>query len=445
MFNIREMKGLALLLILLLSACSTSLENEPVDDPSVEVLHADLIKAVRDEVVADVRAAITSNSNIVNVVIPSEDDDGGLTALHIAAKYNAASDVVKALIAGGANVNALGENGNTPLMYAARHNTGSAAAAIVAALFTLVDRNAVESDGGQTALMLAARYNSLAVVRLLAEATDANLKLTDAAGKTAADLANERDASLSDNAAIVTKVTPAAVTFTYPKFITAIRNGDIPLLTALLEVRTDVVDVQIPSGRGFSFSGHTPLTLAAYSQGNAEVAEFLIEQGANANTLDSESRTALISLAQYNLSDGAESMVPVLIANSLSEGTTGTSNIDAKDEEGRTALMWAVFRNTPKMVRALVRVDGISLGIESDLLDGDGAAFPQGGSTARQLIAYVSVPQGTGTLIEHRKFLGDALDFYNLVQILKVVRAESSTTSAFTTYVSHIDAKFPPR
>ena len=360
MFNIREMKGLALLLILLLSACSTSLENEPVDDPSVEVLHADLIKAVRDEVVADVRAAITSNSNIVNVVIPSEDDDGGLTALHIAAKYNAASDVVKALIAGGANVNALGENGNTPLIYAAKENTGAGVAAIVAALLGVDGIQVNDRDTQKrTALHWAALQNSKAVVtELVRPTTGASLTSKDTEGWTALGHANART-DLGDAAAkeaFLALVRPEEPTYSRD-FIAALGTGDATAATTvedLLKKDPNIVDGLIPST--LTNGGLTALHVAAKEHASADVVKALIAGGADVNKLGENGNTPLIYAAKNT---GAETAA--IVTALLDEDD---SNVDAIESvNSRTALHWAALQNSLAVVQKLID-EGASVALE---------------------------------------------------------------------------------
>jgi ankyrin repeat protein len=90
---------------------------------------------------------------------------GGYTPLHLASQA-AAVDVVKTLVAGGANVNAPTATGATPLMLAAT----SGRIDVTNALLELgADANATEAAHGQTAMMFAAALDRADVVRLLLE------------------------------------------------------------------------------------------------------------------------------------------------------------------------------------------------------------------------------------------------------------------------------------
>ena len=111
-------------------------------------------------------------------------DDDGRTPLSFAAENNS-PEVIRALIENGAKVDAVDFWGVTPLMYAAAKNSNPKALQIL--LENGADVNAADRDG-RTSLMFAAAYNTFEIIRTLLEnSADAGIK--DKEGRIALDYA----------------------------------------------------------------------------------------------------------------------------------------------------------------------------------------------------------------------------------------------------------------
>lgn len=128
----------------------------------------------------------------------------GDTPLHRAAAAGATS-VVRQLLANGADVNALNDQGSSPLLYAVFHGNFESAAEL---LHFGADPNIAESRFGSTPLMDAARHGRLNMVVLLLE-QGAVPTTTDKSGETALDKAN-RKGHLDVVAAIAERSSSAA-------------------------------------------------------------------------------------------------------------------------------------------------------------------------------------------------------------------------------------------
>ena len=358
MFNVREIKGLALLLILLLSACGHDDDDDVVvDPPTAEALHAGLIVAVKAEEKTLVDSLLTSNPELVDLTIPATATaDAGLAALHVAAKYNVAVDVVDALIDKGASVDLAGPDDNTALIYAARDNDGAGTADIVTSLLPKDVKNvdAKETVKGRSALHWAAAKSTKAVVDALI-AKGASLTLKDTAGDTPWEIAKGRDTEDTEvSAALAPKYSEA--------LITALGTGtaaDAIAVTALLEKDPNSVNGVIPSD-ATKDAGLTALHVAVRDHATSDVVTALVAGGADVNALTGDESTPLI-LAAQNDGDGTAAIVTALL------GTTG-ANINVQGADGRTALHWAAHQNTVDVVRALAEATDASL----TLKDSDG-------------------------------------------------------------------------
>lgn len=125
--------------------------------------------------------------------------------------------------------------------------------------------------------------------------------------------------------------------------------GSKPSRNILKTVRTIKLDVNI-QGRG----GLTPLHFAVRSN-NVPMAEALIDNGANIQTIDNFRRTLLHWAAHRGSIDVAHVL--------LQKGT----NIDSVDDLGRTALHIAALRGHKEILEAL-----LNLGADIEALDRDG-------------------------------------------------------------------------
>ncbi len=185
-------------------------------------------------------------------------DRHGDTALTLACQSDLGSHqpVVSLLLRAGANVNARGAKGMTPLMCAALHDeSGQVVKTLLAASADVAARDRL----GWTALMHATRKRreNIQVVRMLLAAR-ANVRAKHEYGGTA--LAN------------------------------AALNGQTQTVRLLLSAGADV--------NSCDAAGWTPLICAAMN-GHAQTVKLLIQAGANRNATDRLGRTAL-NLARFN-------------------------------------------------------------------------------------------------------------------------------------------------
>ena len=108
-----------------------------------------------------VQAALLKGAN------PNAKNNGGKTALMMAAAFNKNPEVLSLLLKAGADVNAKAENGGTALMWASAHNNNPDAVSVL--LKAGADVNAKSNDG-KTALDLAQDLGNVEVVKVLEDA-----------------------------------------------------------------------------------------------------------------------------------------------------------------------------------------------------------------------------------------------------------------------------------
>jgi uncharacterized protein len=231
----------------------------------------------------------------VDVNAPQPD---GTTALHWAARHNDL-ETATALIAAGANVKAANRFGATPLSLAC---TNGSAGMIGKLLAAGENANAIVSEAGDTALMLAARTGKPDAVEVLLQ-HGAEVNKTNAQGQTAVMwAAAEKNAAavqvLIDHKADVNAKThvappprPLDTIFSAPfpvggmtALIFAARQNDLNSVRALLSAGADIKETAADG---------TSAILVAVLNGHYELANFLLEHGADSNAPDAKGRGAL--------------------------------------------------------------------------------------------------------------------------------------------------------
>lgn len=222
----------------------------------------------------------------------------GTTALQWAARWDDL-ETADLLIRAGANVKAANRFGATPLSLAC---TNGSAAMIEKLLQAGEDANAVVSETGDTALMLAARTGKPDAVTVLLN-HGAEVNKTNAQGQTALMwAAAEKNADaiavlIQHKADLNAKTHPAPpprpldTIFSAPfpvggmtALLFAARQNDLKSAALLLAAGADVKET--------AQDGTSPI-LVAVLNGHYELANFLLEKGADPNAVDGKGRAAL--------------------------------------------------------------------------------------------------------------------------------------------------------
>jgi ankyrin repeat protein len=212
-------------------------------------------------------------------------------------------------------------DGVTPLMEAASYGT---VAEMEQLLGSGADVNA-RSQAGLTALMCAV-HDPRKVALLIARGADVNAR-TDS-GATPLYLSSLYSGAIESMKQLLDRGATMATT----------KNGATPLHAA---VETgDVAKAGLLLARGIDVNaatkpgGFTPLHLAVFTD-EADMARTLLKAGANPNArIPAFGNTTAVIEAAFA---GAVNVLPVLIA--------AGADVNGKDEEGRTALMYAVWRD----------------------------------------------------------------------------------------------------
>jgi ankyrin repeat protein len=294
--------------------------------------------------------------------------------------YSLSIEIIKALLAAGANVNAADAFGQTPLMIASQGGSkevikllldAGARASInakdvkghTALMFAPMrydsepeivrvliaagaDVNAVNEDG-QTALMLAAQGGSIEIIQLLLK-SGVSISTKDNKGQTALMYSSQPSSYRQPFNADVSKILIQAGA--------SVNEKDAQGLTALMyssKVFTaqsaDVSKVLIQAGASLNekdAKGWTALMYASpryYNDSASEVVKVLIAAGADVNTLNEDGQSALMLAARWY----DEETVIMLIAAGAS--------INIKDKKGQTPLMQACQTTSPINVELFIK------------------------------------------------------------------------------------------
>jgi ankyrin repeat protein len=286
---------------------------------TVTAADADLLTAIRDDDISAVRRLLTSGAN------PDARDDLGATALMHAAAFSSL-DGLRALLDKGADVSASTPGGATALMWAVGD---------VAKVQLLLDRGAAVNASmkdGTTALLAAARRGNVEVMRLLLDrkadtGTSANAR-AELLRIVSAERPEARQTVASAGIDVKSLVTPGPATLAnYPVSATS-------ALRELLDLGAD------PNPRG-----RFPLIGLAAFDSRIDTVKLLLDHGADPNARGQHDATSLMMAAAALRPDPA-------IARLLIERGT---DIDARDDAGRTALDWALLQGETPVAQLLRR------------------------------------------------------------------------------------------
>jgi len=230
--------------------------KEEAPPKPVDPKFAALIRAIRSQDLAAVKASIKADSTLVNAR-----DNSGATALHHAVGFGNAATIAFLLDAG-ADVNAKNRRGATPLHWATTSEEK---------VRLLLDRgaeiDAKQAEGRTPLYQVASMANHNHILRLLL------------------------DKGASASAPTVTNTTPLSA---------ASARGDVDAMRLLI---AKGADVNAKSG-----TGSTPLYVAA-SSGNPEAVRLLIEKGADVNAMTKRNQSALSAAAMYGTEESVRALL----------------------------------------------------------------------------------------------------------------------------------------
>ena len=235
----------------------------------------------------------------------------GRTLLHLAAHRSNNPQIIGALIAAGANVNAKSENSQTPLHLAPISNNPQIIGALIAAGANV---NA-KSENSQTPLHLAAhRSNNPQIIEALI-AAGANVNVADDPWSPL-----HLAARFSKNPQIIEALIAAGANV----------NENYPIHRAVYNPNPEIIEALIAAGANVNavdYSGDTPLHLAAHRSNNPQIIEALIAAGANVNVADNRGQTPLHHAVEDNEN-------PEITKALIAAG----ANVRAKDDRGDRPL-----------------------------------------------------------------------------------------------------------
>jgi cytohesin len=257
-----------------------------------------------------------------NPAVVFSKDSSSTTPLHEAA-WHGCADVVKFLIAKGADVNARNAFGMTPLHMAAH---GKSRQVVQCLLDNQADINAANRDG-DTPLEAALSWENIDMAALLL-ARNANVNINDAA-------------KLGD-----LKRVAKLVTENPPSVQSADALGNTPLMWAAAYGHEDVVQFLLANKAAVNARNQEEKTALhwAVGNGNKDVVALLLSNGADVNARDRMGAAPLHWAAESDKVD--DDVVALLLARG--------ADVNAQDEDGRTPLHWAAGSGRLDVVKLLL-------------------------------------------------------------------------------------------
>ncbi|MDX1917018.1 MAG: ankyrin repeat domain-containing protein [Rickettsiaceae bacterium] len=141
------------------------------------------------------------------------------------------------------------------------------------------------------------------------------------------------------------------------------RYGKTALIEAAYNGYNEITRLLLNSGANFNAADRygTTALMEAVSKGHTEIAALLLESGSDVNAADNNGKTALMNAAErsamwnhfkdrgHKLNEGntALDMINLLLQSG--------AEVNAADNEGNTAFMYAVSRNNTKMIELLLQ------------------------------------------------------------------------------------------
>lgn len=304
-------------------------ETPTVKDYTSDSSNQDIVNLAKEGTERQIKDAIKKGLD-VNAVIDGE------TFLWLGAE-NKRPGVISALIHSGADINAKGDEGNTPLGHAAAMNSNSEAISVF--IKAGADVNA-KSISGYTPLFYAAEKNpNPRIIKTLANG-GANVNVKDIAGCAPIFYA----ASKNPNPEVITALSIAGADVNAknnngetPIFYAAAANSNPEAITALVRAGADI--------NAKKKNGCTSLHLAATSNSNPKVIAELVKHGVDVNERDNVGHAPIHCAASENTN-------PEIITTLVSSGAF----VNATDDNDLTALHYAAGNNRiPDVAIALIK------------------------------------------------------------------------------------------
>ena len=265
-------------------------------------------------------------------------DNLGRTALILACRNHA--DVVKMLLAHGANIHAAENDGDLPINHACETGDLASAQLLLAAGSPIspIDKN------GHTPLMQASREGHDNVVAwLIGQHVDVNFHgLSDPAIFYAIAMDHVSTVKLLLDAGADLRLGCTAVPepnrALFLNMAWAVATNDVGMVDLLFSRGVDV---------NCTDSDGTTMLMRAVQSAKPPIIAHLLEKGADPNLTDNQGRTALMLSVNYQQGGDREGIQPL-----LDHG----AKLEARDKQGRTALIWAGISTSEPVVRSLVDV-----------------------------------------------------------------------------------------
>jgi len=294
-------------------------------------------------------------------------DINGDTALIFAALHKH-TDILKALVEAGANLDMQGENGNTALLRAADKNDNEAIRVLIKAKANIDPVNKFRI----TPLTYCALHGNLEGVKALVEAW-AELEIQTARGNTALSLAvlgghTEIVELLLNAGARDQKALKYAVQKGFTETIRSLikagidpnaqsQNGDTALIFAARHKHTELLKALVEAGANLDIqgeNGNTALTWAAYKNDN-EAIRVLIQAKANIDPVNKWKGSPLSYCALYGNLEGVKALIDA------------GADLDIQIKKGYTALSLAASWGEMEVVKLLIKA-----GANIEIANGEG-------------------------------------------------------------------------